>query len=174
MDRSQRRIAGAVVLLALCAGVARGQSDACSAPVAGAADASLHLALKDHSPTFREGEILAFTAEYTANNSGKYVANNRGYDRSGRLEGEEVLCLEPDRSLDPLEDYFHSLAVFMGGGLSSDQDPGSKPLTVDVELNEWKSLPPGSYRLTIVGNRLSAGRIGRNHVERDRDPVAVE
>ncbi len=157
MGRSPGCVAAAVAVLALCSVVAHGQSDACAAPVARVSDASLHLALKDHSSTFREGEIMAFTAEYTANSSGKYVVNNRGYDRSGRLEGEEVFCLEPDHGTDPLGDYFNAGRAIMGGGLSSDQDPGTKPLAVDIELNEWKSLPPGSYRLTIVGNRLSSG-----------------
>ena len=88
------------------------------------------------------------------------MVNNRTYDRSGRLSGEEIFCLEPERGTDPLDDYFHSILGYIGGSLSSEQDPARHPLTMDLELNEWKSLPPGSYRLTIVGNRLSLGKEG--------------
>jgi len=83
---------------------------------------------------------------------------NENYDRSGRLSGAEIFCIEPERGTDPLDDYFHSLRAIMGGGLSSDQDPARQPLTMDLELNEWKSLPPGSYRLAIIGNRLRLGQ----------------
>jgi hypothetical protein len=51
------------------------------------------------------------------------VVNNRNYDRSGRLSGEEIFCLAPERGTDPLDDYFHSILGYMMGGLSSDQDP---------------------------------------------------
>lgn len=74
------------------------------------------------------------------------------------MEGEEVFCLEPNRVVDPLQDYFNSGRGFMGGGLFSEQDPNRNPLNIDLELNEWESLPPGSYRLSIVGNRLSPGK----------------
>jgi hypothetical protein len=83
---------------------------------------------------------------------------NENYDRSGRLSGAEMFCIEPERGTDRFDDYFHSLRAIMGGGLSSDQDPARQPLTMDLELNEWKSLPPGSYRLAIIGNRLRLGQ----------------
>lgn len=123
-------------------------------------DASLRATLKNGESVFHQGEIIAVTAEYTADSSGKYIVNNRNYDRSGRLSGEEIFCVEPDHGSDPLDDYFHSFQGFMGGGLFSEQDPARQPLTVNLELNEWMSLPPGSYRLSIVGNRLGLGKEG--------------
>ena len=127
-------------------------------------DASLRLLLKNGQSVFHEGEIIALTAEYSAGSGDKYVVNNRNYDRRGRLSGAEIFCIEPDRGTDPLEDYFYSIGAAMGGGLSSEQDPARQPLTMDLELNEWKSLPPGSYRLTVVGNRLGLGQ--------ERDPTS--
>ncbi len=121
-------------------------------------DASLRLLLKNGQSVFHQGEIIALTAEYSAVSSYKYVVNNRNYDRSGRLSGTEIFCIEPDRGTDPLDDYFHSMQAVMGGGIFSEQDPAQHPLTMELELNEWESLPSGSYRLTIIGNRLGLGQ----------------
>ena len=85
--------------------------------------------------------------EYTADSSNKYVVNTRSYDRSDRLSGEEVFCLEPERSSDPLEDYFRSALGFMMGGISSELDPGRQPLVMDLELNEWKDAPLFWWRI---------------------------
>lgn len=149
------------VLLALFpAADTRGQASQCAGIPSPPGDASLRLLLKSGQSVFHQGEIIALTTEYMADSNNKYVVNNRNYDRSGRLSGEDIFCLVPERGTDPLNDYFHSILGYMGGGLSSEQDPARHPLTMDLELNEWKSLPPGSYRLTIVGNRLSLGKEG--------------
>jgi hypothetical protein len=121
-------------------------------------DASLRVLLKNGKSVFHEGEIIVLTAEYSAASSDKYIVDNASYDRSGRLSGAEIFCIEPDRGIDPLNDYFHSMRAIMGGGISSEQDPGRHPLAMDLELNEWESLQPGSYRLTILGNRLRLGQ----------------
>ena len=154
-------VASAVLgaLLALCSATdICAQASQCAEIPNPPGDASLRLLLKNGQSVFHEGEIIALTAEYSADSSGKYVVNNQNYDRSGRLSGAENFCIEPERGTDPLDDYFHSLQAIVGGGLSSDQDPARQPLTMDLELNEWKSLPPGSYRLTIIGNRLRLGQ----------------
>jgi hypothetical protein len=147
------------VLLALFpATEIRGLASQCAGMPSPPGDASVRLLLKNGQSVFHQGEIIALTIEYVADSNNKYVVNNRNYDRSGRLSGEEIFCLEPERGTDPLDDYFHSILGYMGGGLSSEQDPARHPLTMDLELNEWKSVPPGSYHLTIVGNRLSPGK----------------
>jgi hypothetical protein len=129
-------------------------------PCAGHGDSpggiSLRLSLRDGQTTFREGEIIALTAEYSAAAQKRYTVNNRSYDRSGRLNGEEVFCIDPDTSTDPLFSYFNSARGFMMGGIFSAEDPGREPLVVNLELNEWHSLPPGSYRLSVIGNRATA------------------
>ena len=149
------------VLLALCSATDTcGQASQCAGISSPPGDASLHLSLTNGQSVFHGGEIIALSAEYRADSSDKYVVNNAGYDRSGRLSGTEIFCLDPERGTDPLDDYFHSLRAISGGGLSSDQDPARQPVTMVLELNEWKSLPPGSYRLTIVGNRMKLGKEG--------------
>jgi hypothetical protein len=135
----------------------RGQASQCAGIPSPPGDASLRLLLKNGQSVFHQGEIITLITEYAADSNDKYVVSNRNYDRSGRLSGFEIFCLEPERGTDPLDDYFQSMLAYMGGGLFSMQDPARHPLTMNLELNEWRSLPPGSYRLTIVGNRLSLG-----------------
>lgn len=127
----------------------------CGTPSNAPDDISLRLSLKNGQVVFREGEIIALTAKYQALKKKKYTLDNRSYDRSGRLDGMEVFCLDPESGSDPLSDYYSQPVAFFGGGLFSDADPGEKPFDVQIELNEWQSLPPGSYRLSIVGNRVT-------------------
>lgn len=135
--------------------LAQTTADSCAIPPAQAGDVSLQLSLKNGQTVFRQGEIIALTAEYASSAEKKYYLDTRNYDRSGRLDGMEVFCIDPDPSRDPLADYFNGAMGFILGGLGGEQDLSEKPYAVDLELNEWKSLPPGSYRLSIVSHRLS-------------------
>jgi hypothetical protein len=119
-------------------------------------DISLNLSLNGGQAVFQEGEIIALTVRYTTKTKGKFLLNNRGYDRSGRLDGMEVFCVEPEGGKDPLADYFNAYRAFMGGGLFSNQDLSRSP-AIKIELNEWRSLPPGSYSVSVIGNRASVG-----------------
>jgi len=141
--------------LASAAAWAQKAPEVCSGQVNQPGDVSLQVTLKNGQSVFREGEMIALTAQYTAATEKKYFASTRNYDRSGRLSGVETFCVEPDAGSDPLEDYFNGVLAFMGGGLSGEQVLGSEPYDVPLELNEWVSLPPGSYRLRIVSNRVA-------------------
>jgi hypothetical protein len=138
--------------VAVCAQV---QPDTCSTPASQSGDVSLQLSSKNSQTVFREGEIIALTAEYSSASDKRYYLNTRGYDRSGRLNGMEVFCIDPSAGDDPLSDYFNGAMGFIGGGLGGEQDLGSKTYPINLELNEWKSLPPGSYRLSIVSHRVT-------------------
>ena len=144
--------------------VAQAQERGCKGNWSGPADISLHISLKNEQTTFRQGEIITITAEYAASGPQRYVLDNRNYDRSGRLDGYEIWCIEPHSGTDPLEDYYHSQFAFDGGGLFNEDDLNEKPFAIDHELNEWESLPPGSYRLSIIGTRVkNAGKDRRGH-----------
>ena len=138
---------------AICA---QTQPDSCGTAVSQPGDVSLQLSLKNSQTVFREGEIIALTAEYSSASEKKYYLNTRGYDRSGRLNGMEVFCIDPATGEDPLSDHFNGVMGFIGGGLGGEQELSSKPYSINLELNEWKSLPPGSYRLSIVSHRVTA------------------
>jgi len=142
-------------------------ADPCSTPIQQPGDLTLQLSLDNGQSTFHEGEIIALTAEYTASAEKRYFANTANDDRSGRLNGMEVFCLDPSTGTDPLDDYFNGGMGFMGGGLFSEKDLGAEPYSVRLELNEWRTLPPGSYRLRIVSNRITAP------AENDANPIAA-
>jgi hypothetical protein len=161
------RLTVLTIAAVLCPSTIHAQSalESCS-NAANPGDLSLHLTLKNGKKVFREGEIITLTAEYRACGKRKYSLNNKSYDRIGRLEGMEVFHIEPNSGVDPLTDYFKSRTIFSAGGLYSDQDLNEKPFAIDVELNEWQSLPPGTYRLSITGHRVSA--------KNEKDPLALD
>jgi hypothetical protein len=147
------------VLLALLlwsmAVTGQNQPDPCATPPTQTGDVSLQLFLKDGQTVFRQGEIIALTAEYSSSAAKKYYLDTRNYDRSGRLDGMEVLCIDPDSGQDPLSDYFNGAMGFLGGGLGGEQDLSEKPYIINIELNEWRLLSPGSYRLSVLSHRVS-------------------
>jgi hypothetical protein len=126
--------------------------DQCSESSSNPADVSLQLSLKQGQTVFRQGEIIELELAFTG--SSKYQLSTRNYDRSGRLHPES-LCLEPsDKVEDPLTDYF-SQGIFSMGGLSGIHRLDDTPYNVSMQLNEWKSVPPGRYRLRVVSRRVS-------------------
>lgn len=157
MNLPRRTLMALTAGAALWPAIAGGQTrpDDCSKSVSQPTDVSLHLSIKDGQTVFHEGEIIALTAEYSSETEDRYRVNNRAYDRSGRLSGMEVFCLEPDSGADPLADYFNSMPS-IGGGMFGNEQLTSKPRVFELELNEWRRLPPGSYRLSVVGHRVTA------------------
>jgi hypothetical protein len=91
--------------------------------------------------------VLSFTSTVDK----RYWADNRNYDRSGRLSIDNY-CVEP-LVRDPLEDYFRG-GAFLGGGLGNEQQLSEKPFTATAELNEWEQPGPGHYRLYVVTQRV--------------------
>lgn len=136
-------------------------------------DVAVELTLDRGQRVFRQGEIVGLKIRYSASSKKRYLLDNKSYDRSGRLDGLDLLCLQPDPGTDPLDDYFHSYAGFMGGGLFSKQQIGENPLSTDLELNEWRILPPGEYRLSILSKRVALGT-ERNVKTWNSPPVSVQ
>lgn len=125
-------------------------SDPCSS-ASTVTDVQVSIAIADGRTSFREGEIIPLALSFTSTTDKRYWADNRSYDRSGRLS-IETYCVEPE-ARDPLVDYFRS-GVFMGGGLGSTQQLSEKPFTATAELNEWRQPGPGHYRLYVVSGRV--------------------
>ena len=132
-------------------------TQSCSGSAVTRPDLSIELALDHGQKVFRQGEIVRLRIQYSSRSESKYLLDNRNYDRSGRLDGLDLICLQPDLGADPLDDYFHSFAGFASGGLFSEPQITVKPLWTEMELNEWRSLPPGEYRLSILSKRVSEG-----------------
>lgn len=109
------------------------------------------IAIPDGRTSFREGEIIPLVLSFTSTAAGRYWADNRNYDRSGRL-GIEAYCVEP-AARDPLADYFRA-GSFIGGGLGNTQPLSGEPFTASAELNEWRQPGPGHYRLHVLSYRV--------------------
>jgi len=148
--RRMRRIAAAIVLL-LTGKTAFGlPPDPCSL-TSTVTDTKFSVLIPNGRTSFRKGEIIPLVLSFTSTAVKRYWADNRNYDRSGRL-GIETYCVEPAVP-DPLEDYFRA-GGFLGGGLGSDQQLSEKPFTATAELNEWRQPGPGHYRLFLVTYRV--------------------
>ena len=140
----------AVGLVLATAGWAAEKQDPCAAE-SSTGDVRLELALKDHGTVFQAGEIVPLTLSFTASVKGRYTAWMADYDHSGRFNMEHY-CVAPEAP-DPLESYFKGRG-FMGGGLGSIQPLDETPVTANRELNEWRSLPPGHYRVYAISTRV--------------------
>jgi len=147
-----RRVAAISILLAGTAGTAvlAAPPDPCSL-ASTVTDAKVTIAIPDGQTLFREGEIIPLALSFTSTADKRYWADNRNYDRSGRLTIESY-CVEP-AVRDPLADYFRA-GAFMGGGLGNTQQLSEKPFTANAELNEWRQPAPGHYRLYVVSYRV--------------------
>ncbi|HZU25571.1 MAG TPA: hypothetical protein VFA04_08615 [Bryobacteraceae bacterium] len=143
--------------------------DPCAATSA-ASDVQFTIALKDHGPVFEYGEIIPLALTFTSSTKNRYWADDRNYDRSGRL-GIEQYCLEPDAP-DPLATYFRT-GAFMGGALGSERMLGSTPFIASAELNEYRSPGPGHYRLYAVTQRVWRTRDAGENANYERVDVPV-
>jgi hypothetical protein len=144
-----RRVAAIAILLAGTA-VHAAPPDPCSLGST-VVDAKVTIAIPDGRTSFREGEIIPLALSFTSTADKRYSADNRNYDRSGRLS-IEAYCVEPE-ARDPLADYFRA-GAFMGGGLGNTQQLSEEPFTATAELNEWRQPGPGHYRLHVVSYRV--------------------
>jgi hypothetical protein len=117
-------------------------------------DAKLTLSVPDGRTSFREGEIIPLVLSFTSAVDKRYRASDRNYDRTGRLD-LDTYCLEPE-ARDPLAGYF-STPPFAGiaGGLGGEPQLSKEPIILTTELNEWRQLGPGHYRLYVVSPRVS-------------------
>lgn len=145
-----RRIAAGIVLSLVGIAAFGSPPEPCSLTSA-VADAKVGVAISNGRTSFREGEIIPLVLSFTSTAVKRYWADNRNYDRSGRLN-IETYCVEP-AVRDPLEDYFRA-GAFMGGGLGSTQQLSEKAFTATAELNEWRQPGPGHYRLYVVSHRV--------------------
>jgi hypothetical protein len=144
---SRTTIAFALLLLGNLSWAA--QNDPC-ATASSTSEVRFRLELKDGRTVFQEGEIIPLVLSFTSNAKKRYWADVRNYDRSGRL-GIEHYCVDPEGS-DPLASYFKA-GSFLGGGLGSTRELDAVPFTAEAELNEWRTLAPGHYRVYAISYR---------------------
>jgi len=124
-----------------------------------ASDVQLLIRTRDGQLNFQIGEIVPLQLAFTTSSHDKYQLDMATYDRSGRLNEDEFI-VDPNAGWDdPLKLYYHSYQAFMAGGLRGFEVLTKKPITIDLDLNEWVQFKtPGKYRIKIVSRRVSATR----------------
>jgi len=178
-SRRSLSVMGAVLLTVLCfSSQMVAQAAPCSGVGASADDAVLQLTLKDAHSTFHQGEIITLQLAFTSKSKGKYRMDTQTSGSIGRVT-RESFCLDPaGTGSDPLADYYGSGTFSVapaalisnptgccgnGGGTFSVTPANTaghtvlkkNPFRLDLDLNEWKSLPPGNYRLVVETQRVS-------------------
>jgi hypothetical protein len=115
------------------------------------------LQLKDKQTQFHQGEVIRLELSFSSSSGRKFILDDAGYDRSGRLAIDTFILDRRDGTVDPLYDYFNSgLFGFVGGGLRGMPELSAKPKVLIVELNEWLRFEkPGHYRLYVVSGRIA-------------------
>ena len=144
----RRIVALAILLIGTAARAASPDPCSLSSTVA---DSKVTIAIPDGRISFQEGEIIPLVLTFTSTADKRYWADDRRYDRSGRLN-IEVYCIEPEAP-DPLADYFRA-GAFIGGGLGNTRQLSEAPFTATAELNEWRQPRAGRYQLHVVSCRV--------------------
>jgi hypothetical protein len=122
---------------------AQEKTDRCERPVTSSAYATLRLTLQGGQSVYREGEIIPLELTFTS--SLVHFIHKKG-DAFG------FLCLSPDGH-DPLQDDEES-GLWGNAAISGNSGPylaigNGLPYSVSEELNESKSVSPGSYSLRV-------------------------
>lgn len=157
-SRRYLSVMGFVLLAVLCfSGQIMAQAAPCSGIGASADDAVLQLTLKDAHGTFHQGEIITLQLAFTSKSKGKYHMDTQTSGATGRVT-RESFCLDPaGAGSDPLADYYgtSTFSVTPTNAAPPHTTLKKNPFRLDLDLNEWKSLPPGNYRLVIETQRIS-------------------
>lgn len=134
------------------------------------ADAKITISTAGSRTSFHDGEIIPLVLSFTSPALRRYWVDNRSYDRTGRLNFE-AYCLQP-AAPDPLADYF-AVGAFITGGLGSERQLSTKPFIATADLNEWRRLGPGHYRLFVVSSRVWRPPEPGEATPYDRVPVTL-
>lgn len=156
-SRRYLSVTGFALLALLCfSSQMLAQAAPCSGIGASADDAVLQLTLKDAHSTFHPGEIITLQLAFTSKSKGKYRMDTQTSGSTGRVT-RESFCLDPaGAGSDPLADYYGSSAFNVASSnIAAHTLLKKNPFRLDLDLNEWKSLPPGNYRLVVETQRVS-------------------
>ncbi len=133
-----------------------------TAPVRAAAQSRAQLRVRTSTGafTFRMGERIPLTLEFTAPQDAHLALIMATYDRSGRMPYESFEVSPFSGATDPLAAYFATGGIM--GGMSAPPEPLSsdKPISMQLDMNEWVRFDqPGDYTVTVRSSRvLAAGQ----------------
>jgi hypothetical protein len=119
-------------------------------------NSGVQLILSSNQTKFYLGEVVHLDLAFTSTTPKRYQINLARYDRSGRMNYEEFIVEPKEASQDPLQLYFNSIGVFMGGGLTGFEFLTVSPTIIHLNLNEWARFArPGTYRVRVVSRRVN-------------------
>jgi len=139
-----------VVLLTTCSAFAQGsgQWDPCHLAHP-RTDVTLKIALKGGQSVYREGEIIPLDLSFTSSAIAFLPLDSNS----------SAFCLSPQGN-EPLQDYYLGLrpaaSAAPGNLLGAEHNVEGTSYVVQVELNEWRSIPPGRYFLRVVNHAVAA------------------
>ena len=122
--------------------------------------ATLSIRFADASSRFHVGEVIPIELSFSASVPEAFQYSTANYDRSGRLDMEQFHVTPLSR--DPLREYYSTLQMIIGGGLSSSGVLASTPYVIREQLNEWIAPDkPGHYSVNVTSGRV-------NHIGSER------
>jgi hypothetical protein len=139
------------VFLSAASSPAQRPPDPCSFTASQAPEVSFEISVANGQSEFREGEMIPLTATYSTGVQRKYAIEMAQTNSTGRDMGAEIVCVDPPAT-DPLSDHFLNSGM---GGISGSTDLSAEPRSFPVTVNDWVSLRPGSYRVRVVGYRIT-------------------
>jgi hypothetical protein len=104
---------------------------------------------------FHMGEVIPIELSFGSRLKRRYQVDEAAYDRSGRMDFEHFGVVPADGAEDPLAEYFSPDSVHIGGGLRGSSFLGTKPWTIQLDLNEWvRFTKPGEYKVKVASSRV--------------------
>jgi hypothetical protein len=135
--------------LLLAAPIGAAESDPCTAPES-PPDLAFELSIAE-SAVFQQGAPIPLRLSFATTTADRYLVDPR-WSQGDRRSGFETYCVEP-AAPDPLDFYEGVVMGPVGASPSVPLDP-RVPFTMRVELNEWRTLVAGRYRVFVVSRRL--------------------
>ncbi|MFH1743908.1 MAG: hypothetical protein ABIH23_33300, partial [bacterium] len=142
-------------------------------------DVTFTIRLVDGKTQFYQGEIIRVELLFSSSTPGRYEAETREYDRSGRLFNESFHVDPEDGAVDPLYDYFYSgypCGFACGGGSSGPKVLEEKSCSFVLQINEWLRFDkPGTCRLYAESCRVwDTKDRGKDGVTRTHLPITSD
>jgi hypothetical protein len=128
-------------------------------PASQAIDVTLQIAPADSHSEFREGELITLSADYSTGSAGNYFINTADQSFDEPTDNLEAVCISPGSDAPP-----NDLRRF-GGSYGDSVDLLENPQHLNVNVNAWHTLKPGSYRVYVESRRI--------HLSNDGPPEAI-
>ena len=127
------------------------------APQSQALQPTLIVRTTNGQATFHIGERIPLTLTFTCPGEGHFYIAPWESERGEEFGDFEDFTASPaSGSIDPLREYFDGRSPMTGHGWSWPPFVAEKPVTVNVDLNQWVRFEaPGDYSVRITSHRIA-------------------